>query len=36
MQKHGVDEFMLECEGLDIFDVGIVAIDEGIFETIAR
>jgi hypothetical protein len=37
MQKHDIDELMLEVGyGLDVFDVGIMAIEEGIFETISK
>jgi hypothetical protein len=37
IQKHDLDELMIEVGyGLDIFDVGIMAIDEGIFDTISR
>ena len=32
MQKHHIPDLMLEPEGLDVFDVGIMAIDEGIFD----
>jgi hypothetical protein len=32
MRKYHISDFMLESEGLDVFDVGIMAIEEGIFD----